>query len=231
MLVLESTSRIAMGAALGLKITTGTIIVQQKGDATMGNIYAYVLQDNIYLNITNRCPNRCVFCIRENRKGVGYDLWLDREPTAEEVLEAAGDVSAFREVVFCGYGEPLLRWEVVTEVARSLKAKYGAKIRINTNGLAEAVLKRKILPELEGLVDTISISLNAASADQYHHLCKSALGPEAFTCMLQFARDSKLYIPRVILSVVQTSDFNPEPARKIAEEMGVEFRIRGLQTE
>ena len=133
----------------------------------MGRTYAYVIGDKIYLNITNRCPNRCVFfCIRENEQGVGYDLWLDAEPTAEQVLAAAGDVSAFREVVFCGYGEPLLRWEVVKEVARELKVRYDANIRINTNGLAEAVLQRKILPELEGLVDTISISLNAADAEQ-----------------------------------------------------------------
>lgn len=196
----------------------------------MGRTYAYVIGDKIYLNITNRCPNRCVFCIRENEQGVGYDLWLDAEPTAEQVLAAAGDVSAFREVVFCGYGEPLLRWEVIKEVARELKVRYDANIRINTNGLAEAVLQRKILPELEGLVDTISISLNAADAEQYDRLCHSELGPEAFNHMLQFARDSKLYIPRVVLSVVQIPGFDPEPARKIAEELGVEFRIRPHQT-
>ncbi len=195
----------------------------------MGRTYAYVIGDKLYLNLTNRCPNRCVFCIRESEQGVGYDLWLDEEPTAEEVLAAAGDVSAYREVVFCGYGEPLLRWEVVKEVARELKARYHAKIRINTNGLAEAVLQRKILPELEGLVDTISISLNAADAEEYERLCQPALGQEAFYHMLQFTRDSKIYIPRVVLSVVQIPGFDPEPARKIAEELGVEFRIRPYQ--
>ncbi len=197
----------------------------------MGKIYAYVIENNIYLNLTNRCPNRCVFCIRENKKGVGYDLWLDQEPTANEVLAAAGDVTPYQEVVFCGYGEPLLRWEVVVEVARELKKRYGAKIRINTNGLAEAVLGSKILPELEGLVDTISISLNAASSGEYHRLCRSDLGPEAFDKMLEFTRNSKLYIPRVILSVVKIPGFDPEPARKIAEQLGVEFRIRPYQTE
>ena len=146
----------------------------------MGRTYAYVIGDKLYLNLTNRCPNQCVFCIRESEQGVGYDLWLEAEPTAEELLAAAGDVSAFREVVFCGYGEPLLRWEVVKEVARELKARYGAKIRINTNGLAEAILQHKILPELKGLVDTISISLNAADADQYDRLCHSVLGRKHF---------------------------------------------------
>lgn len=197
----------------------------------MGTVFAYPIKDKLYLNITNRCPNRCVFCIRNNEKGVGYDLWLDREPSVEEVLAAAGDVSTYQEVVFCGYGEPLLRWEVVVGVARVLKERYQAKIRINTNGLAEAVLKRPILPELEGLVDIISISLNAAEAETYDRLCHSDLREEAYPALLRFIRDSKIYIPRVVVSVVQIPHFDPEPARKLAEEFGVELRLRPYQTE
>lgn len=197
----------------------------------MGTVFAYPIEDRLYLNLTNRCPNRCVFCIRNNEKGVGYDLWLDREPSAGEVLAAAGDVSAYQEVVFCGYGEPLLRWEVVVEVARVLKARYGAKIRINTNGLVEALLKQRILPQLAGLVDTISISLNAADADSYDRLCRSSLGPEAYPALLRFIRDSKEFIPRVVVSVVETPEFDPEPVRRLAEELGVELRIRSYLEE
>jgi TatD family-associated radical SAM protein len=149
----------------------------------------------------------------------------------EEVLVAAGDVSVYREVVFCGYGEPLLRWEVVVGVARVLKECYGVQIRLNTNGLAEAVLARPILPELAGLIDTISISLNAASAADYHRICRSELGLAAFPALLRFIRASKLYIPRVVVSVVQIPSFDPEPVRKLAEELGVELRIRSYLTE
>lgn len=104
-------------------------------------------------------------------------------------------------------------------------------IRINTNGLAEAVLGRPILPHLAGLVDVISISLNAADAAMYDRLCRSQLGPEAYPALLRFIRDSKLYVPRVIVSVVAIPDFDPEPARELARELGVELRIRPYQTE
>lgn len=197
----------------------------------MGDIFVYPIEDRLYINLTNRCPNRCVFCIRNNEQGVGYDLWLDREPSVEEVLAAAGDVGAYREVVFCGYGEPLLRWEVVVGVARVLKERFGVPIRVNTNGLAEAVLGQPILPQLEGLVDVISISLNAADADTYDRLCHSDLGPEAYPALLRFIRDSKVYIPRVVVSVVAIPNFHPEPAQKLARELGVELRIRPYQTE
>lgn len=197
----------------------------------MGQVYAYPIGDRLYLNITNRCPNRCVFCIRNNEKGVGYNLWLDREPSAEEVLTAAGNAGDYREVVFCGYGEPLLRWEVVAEVARALKTRYNVPIRVNTNGLAEALLKQSILPKLQGLVDTISISLNAADAATYDRLCRSSLGPEAYPALLRFIRESKKFIPRVVVSVVQIPGFDPEPVRKMAEELGVELRIRSYMDE
>lgn len=197
----------------------------------MGNTFVYPIEDRLYINLTNRCPNRCVFCIRNTEQGVGYDLWLDREPSVAEVLTAAGDVSAYREVVFCGYGEPLLRWEVVVGVARALKERYGVPIRINTNGLAEAVLGRPILPQLEGLVDVISISLNAADAAMYERLCHSDLGLEAYPALLRFIRDSKSYIPRVVVSVVAIPNFDPEPAREMARELGVELRIRPYQAE
>jgi TatD family-associated radical SAM protein len=192
----------------------------------MGFILAYALEGKLYLNITNQCTNQCSFCIRNNNKGVGYDLWLDREPTAQEVIAAIGDASAYKEVVFCGFGEPLLRPEVVEEVSRYLKSKYQLIIRINTNGLSEKALGRKFLHNIKGLVDIISISLNASNSESYYDICKPSIGMEAFDALLEFAKESKNYIPKVILSVVDVAGVDIEACQKIASDIGVELRVR-----
>ena len=197
----------------------------------MGFTLAYELEGKLYLNITNMCTNQCSFCIRNNKKGVGYDLWLDREPTAQEVIAAIGDASAYKDVVFCGFGEPLLRPEVVEEVSRYLKAKYQLIIRINTNGLSEKALGRKFLPILQGLVDIISISLNASDAKSYYEICKPSIGIEAFDSLLEFAKESKNYIPQVVLSVVDEAGVDIKACQKIAENIGVELRVREKLTE
>lgn len=189
---------------------------------------AYPIQDALYLNITNRCPNRCLFCIRDTAHGVGYDLWLEKEPSAAEVIAAVPDPARYREIVFCGYGEPLLRPEVVIAVSRYLK-ESGVPVRLNTNGLADLFLQRDILPELKGLIDVISISLNAHEAQSYAQITRTPFGEKAFGAVLDFAARSKIYIPKVILSVVRYPGIDPEQAARLAATAGVEFRIREIQ--
>jgi TatD family-associated radical SAM protein len=189
---------------------------------------AYKLGNSLYLNITNRCTNRCGFCIRQQGPGVGgYNLWLEKEPTTREIIEAIGDPTGYKEVVFCGYGEPLLRLQTVLDVARHLKKTYpNVPIRINTNGQANLIYGEDVTPQFKGLIDVISISLNAENAEKYNELCHSEYGEDAFYSVLEFARKCKNYIPRVVLSVVDLPAIDVEKCRKLAQDLGVEFRVR-----
>ncbi|MDN5301854.1 MAG: hypothetical protein PWQ60_1368 [Thermoanaerobacteraceae bacterium] len=188
----------------------------------------YKLGNSLYLNITNRCTNRCGFCIRNNEIGVGgYDLWLEKEPTTKEIIEAIGDPTGYKEVVFCGYGEPLMRLQTVLDVAGYLKKNYpSVPIRINTNGQANLIYGEDVTPQFKGLIDVISISLNAENAGKYQEMCRSDYGEEAYYSILEFARKCKNYIPRVVLSVVDLPSIDVEKCRKLAEDLGVEFRVR-----
>jgi TatD family-associated radical SAM protein len=192
-------------------------------------VIAYPIKDALYLNITNRCPNACLFCIRETTGGVGYNLWLAYEPSVAEIMAVMEGLQyyRYREIVFCGYGEPLIRPEIVEEVARLLK-KYPVKIRLNTNGLSDLFLGYDVLPQLKGLIDTISISLNAENSDVYMELTKTPYGAAAFPALLEFIRHSKLVISNVAVSVVRYPGVNIEKAALLAKDLGVEFRIREL---
>jgi TatD DNase family protein len=188
---------------------------------------AYPIRNSLYLNVTNRCSNRCVFCSRESERVVkGHDLTLEREPSAAELLAAAGDVSGYDEVVFCGFGEPLLRWDVVREVARGLKAR-GARVRINTNGQSRLFLGRDVLPEMAGVVDALSVSLNAADAATYARACRPDAGPAAYAAVREFIREARRFVPDVTASVVALPGLDVEACRRVAEqELGARFRVR-----
>ena len=192
--------------------------------------YTYELKDSLYLNITNRCNNSCTFCIKfKNRTFEGkHDLWLTHEPSAEEVIKEIGDPKKYSQVVFCGYGEPLIRLEVVKQVSKFLKDN-GVYVRIDTDGQANLFHGRNIIPELAGLIDELNISLNAQDAQTYNKLCRSVWGEKGYKTIIEFAKSaisSVPPIPKVILSVVDLPAVDKEKCKKIADEIGVELRIR-----
>ena len=192
----------------------------------------YELGNSLYVNITNRCSNACEFCVRSKHDNVnGHDnLWLDREPTIEEIKAdfEKRDLSKYDAVVFCGYGEPTERFDDMIKIANYLKAKSGIAIRVNTNGQANLINGRDVTPELEGAVDVVSISLNAPSAESYQAVCHSRYGAEAFEALKDFARKAKPYVKDVVFSVVDKTmpPDDIERCRVIAESCGVNFRVR-----
>lgn len=192
----------------------------------------YVSGNNLYVNLTNRCSNRCEFCLRENTDRVGDSgsLWLDREPSREEILEDIGkrDLSKYGELVFCGFGEPFYRVDDIAWIAAGVRKISPIPMRINTNGQGDLINGRPTLPALRGLIDTVSISLNEPTAEEYQEVCHCEFGGErAFSAILQFARDAREYIPHVVFSVVDVMPKEKiEKCRKIAEECGGKFRVR-----
>jgi TatD DNase family protein len=188
---------------------------------------AYQIRDSLYLNITNRCTNKCSFCIRFQSDYVkGHNLRLTDEPTEDELKEAIGDPLQYQEIVFCGYGEPLLRLEVVKNVARWVKQKKG-RVRIDTNGHGNMIHGRNILPELQGIVDSMSISLNAQTPALYDTICKPSFS-NAYEGVLSFIREAKKIIPNVQVTVVSLPGVDIGECRRIAGELGVQLRVRGL---
>ena len=187
---------------------------------------AYRIRNSLYLNITNRCSNRCSFCAKFDDFTVkGHFLHLEHEPDAAEVLAAVREHSGYDEVVFCGYGEPLLRLDLVKEVATALK-REGTRIRVNTDGQATLVHGRDILPELAGVVDSISVSLNSADAATYARLCNTPFGEEGFRAVCDFLVAAKKTISAVTASAVTVPGLDVAAVRKLAESLGVAFRER-----
>ena len=192
----------------------------------------YKVHNNLYVNLTNKCPCACTFCLRQNMDHVGESksLWLEREPSAEEVIAefAKFDMSRFNEVVFCGFGEPTEAFEVLKKVAAFVKETYHMPIRLNTNGLGNLVNGRDITPEMEGLIDTVSISLNTPNADRYHELVRSKFGDKSFDAMLDFARSSTKYVTNVVMTTVDTTitKEEEEECRRICDSIGAKSRIR-----
>ena len=190
---------------------------------------SYVIGDSLYLNITDRCTLECAFCPKT--QGVlqvhEYDLTLDHRPSSQEIIAAIDNPAAYKEVVFCGYGEPTLRLKVLLEVAKYIKA-HGGRVRVNTDGLANLANKHNVLPEMAECVDALSISLNAQNAEVYDRHCQPALAG-SFEQMLEFVAEAPKYIADVTATAIDGLDgVDIEACRELAEARGVKFRRRVL---
>ncbi|MGN0660021.1 MAG: TIGR04100 family radical SAM protein [Emergencia sp.] len=185
----------------------------------------------LYANITNRCPCRCSFCIRDMTEGLGSadSLWLKREPSVEEVIDMLKEwkLENYDELVFCGYGEPTERLEELLEIAAWVKENTALKVRINTNGLADLIHERDTAQELSGLIDTVSISLNQADREKYAALCHPKFGEAAFDAILKYTKDVQQYVPDVAMSVVGViPEEDIAACRQIAAGFGIDLRVR-----
>ena len=193
-------------------------------------IITYETGTGLYVNITNRCSNACDFCVRSYGNTIYGNLWLDREPTVEEIKESifARDLSKYTEIVFCGYGEPTERLADIREICKAIRERSDITIRINTNGHSDLINGRRTAPEFEGLFDVVSISLNTSVPSVYRDMCLPEFGEKAHAALINFADDVKNYIPKVVLSVVDTTvpKEDIEECRAIAERLGVEFSLR-----
>jgi TatD family-associated radical SAM protein len=190
---------------------------------------SYTIGDRLYLNITDRCTLECAFCPKTlgSFQVHNYDLALDHRPSPEEIIASIGDPAKYAEVVFCGYGEPTLRLKVLLEVAHWIKAR-GGMVRINTDGLANLVHKRNVLPELATCVDSLSISLNAQTEAIYDRHCVPAL-PGSYAAVLEFLKQAPNYIPEVSATAIEGLEgVDIAACQRIAEELGVTFRKRTL---
>ncbi|MDJ0808302.1 MAG: TatD family nuclease-associated radical SAM protein [Gammaproteobacteria bacterium] len=195
----------------------------------MSQQISYQIDNKLYLSITDRCTLECRFCPKTqgNMSIKGYDLTFEHRPTTEEIIDAIDDPGHYEEVVFCGYGEPTLRLNVLLEVARNIKSR-GGRVRINTDGLANLVHKHNTLPELGKTVDAISISLNAQNSEIYNLHCRPNL-PGSYAAVREFIQDAPRYIPEVSISAIEGLEGVDIPAcRTIAREHGIKFRRRIL---
>ncbi len=189
--------------------------------------FTYKIKNNLYVNITNRCNADCVFCDRKGEAVLqGYNLKMSKseEPPAEVYIKEIGDPKEYNEIVFCGYGEPTTRWNVVKQVAKFVK-EYGGTTRLDTNGHGSFINKRDITPEFKNIIDVVSISLNATSAHQYAEIMR--LEPRMFNEMITFAKNAKAYAGKVVMSVVSIDEIDTAKAKDIVEnKVGAEFRVR-----
>ncbi len=189
----------------------------------------YELGNGLYVNVTNRCTNSCEFCVRSVADGTYGELWLTREPTNEEILADIfkRDLNLYSELVFCGYGEPTVRLYDILEIARAVKEKHGIKIRINTNGHASLIYGKDVSPLFKGAIDCVSVSLNAATSEDYNKICHPCF-PDAFDGLLDFTAKVKEYVPEVMLSIVDGTipKDDVEKCKEIASRCGVTLKIR-----
>ena len=196
---------------------------------------SYEYEGALYINLTNRCDCACVFCLRHNgHKGSIYadDLWLEHEPTREEALDdlRRRDLPSYRELVFCGFGEPMFRTDDILWLVDRLKEEVPGlpPVRINTNGHANLIQGRDVTADLAGRIDTVSISLNGSTAEEYCAVTQPKDGVRGWEAMLDFTRRATAYVPHVVMTIVD-KDKTPEEiqrCRTLAESLGARLRVR-----
>lgn len=192
----------------------------------------YKFDGKLYANITNKCPCACTFCIRKNGDGVGGSdsLWLDHEPSFEEIREAFDgfDKTGLTELVFCGYGEPMMRADILLETAEYVKANTDMTIRINTNGLVALMNPSFDISSLKFKIDKVSISLNASDPDKYSRITNPKYGLPSYNSMLNFALRIQEFVPDVSFTIVDC-DLDREEielCKERARDAGIPLRIR-----
>lgn len=197
----------------------------------MANVLVYELYGKIYINLTNRCTNNCVFCLRNDKDDVcGQKLWLDDEDyPVQDVFEQLKNFNISEEVIFCGYGEPLLKLEMLKEVARYIKENYkNVKIRVNTNGHANAVYKRNVVPELKGLVDEFSVSLNGEDNKEYNDYSNPRIlnAYEEVKKFIKACSDEGIDVVASVVDGYKGQHLNLKKCEEIATSLGAKFRVR-----
>ena len=198
-------------------------------------VILYEVHTGLYVNMTNKCPCACTFCLRQEKDEMNHSgsLWLEREPSVDEVKAEFEkfDMSKYKEVVFCGFGEPTERLEDVLEVAAFVKEKYGLPTRIKTNGLSDLIYNKDTAPMFKDKIDTVSISLNTPNKERYYELTRSKFGIDSFDAMLKFAENVKHYVKNVVLTTVSTtlSEDEERECAQICERLGVTYRIRPFE--
>ncbi len=194
----------------------------------------YPYQGNLYVNLTNRCPCRCTFCLRQTKDEMDHSgsLWLEHEPTVAEVKEelAKFDMTKYAELVFCGFGEPTERLDAIRELIPFIKENYTLPLRVNTNGLSDLINGRDTAADFKGM-DVVSISLNTPDRETYYRLTRNKFGLDSFDAMLRFAGNVKKYVPKVVLTTVSTTitSQEEEQCREICRNLGVTYRIRPFE--
>ena len=201
---------------------------------TIDEMEARGIKKNIYVNLTNRCPCACTFCLRTTKKMAETNsLWLQKEPTIEEVIAEfeSIDISLYDDIIFCGFGEPTERLDAIIEISKYIKKRNSnMPTRINTNGLGDLINKKEIAPLLKDLIDTVSISLNAPTAEEFYEITKNKFGIESYEAMKQFAVSCKSYIPNVVFTVVDCiSKEDIKASQKVCDDLGITLRIRPFE--
>lgn len=193
---------------------------------------AYPVRKTLYLNIATECTNNCFFCARNDDAVVrGYNLDIEKPPTIDEIMDAISDLFLYDEIVFRGLGEATLRLDVIKEIARQLRPE-GIKIRLNTNGHCFILHNRNILPELQDLIDSVCVVLNAANAKDYQRICRPKFPPEVdiWASIMEFIEEAKKHIPEVYIGASEVDGVDIEGCREFATKtLHLPFQIIGIE--